>query len=112
MLTMNTTLATRTVACCAIAAAGTCATTVQAQTANQTGALSFFVNDPLSASTDLQRQAGYAVQGMCTSLAAEGGLRLTGAKQDLFLRCNEMVETARVFQGIPAGTGRNLGYTN
>lgn len=109
---MNTKLATKTVACCAIAAAGACATAAQAQTASQTGALSLFVNDPLSASTDLQKQAGYAVQGMCGSLAAEGGLRLTGAKQDLFLRCNEMVETARVFQGIQAGTGRNLGYTD
>lgn len=108
---MNTKLATRTVACCALAAAGTCVTTAHAQTASQTGALSLFVNDARSASTDLQRQAGYAVQGMCTSLAAEGGLRLTGAKQDLFLRCNEMVETARVFQGIQAGTGRSLGYT-
>lgn len=107
---MKTTLATRTVACCAIAAA--CATSAQAQTASQSGALSLFVNDPLSASTDLQKQAGYAVQGMCSSLAAEGGLRLTGAKQDLFLRCNEMVETARVFQGIQAGTGRSLGYTD
>lgn len=109
---MNTKLATRTVACCALAAAGTCVTTAHAQTASQTGALSLFVNDARSASTDLQRQAGYAVQGMCTSLAAEGGLRLTGAKQDLFLRCNEMVETARVFQGIQAGTGRSLGYTD
>ncbi|WP_129774684.1 autotransporter outer membrane beta-barrel domain-containing protein [Peristeroidobacter soli] len=109
---MNTKLATRTMACCAIAAAGACATVTQAQTASQTGALSLFVNDPRSAATGLQQQAGYAVQGMCTSLAAEGGLRLTGAKQDLFARCNEMVETARVFQGIPAGTGRNLGYSD
>ncbi|HEY5755246.1 MAG TPA: autotransporter outer membrane beta-barrel domain-containing protein [Steroidobacter sp.] len=109
---MNTKLATKTVACCAIAAAGVGATAAQAQTASQAGALSLFVNDPLSASTDLQKQAGYAVQGMCTSLASEGGVRLTGAKQDLFMRCNEMVETARVFQGIQAGTGRTLGYTD
>ncbi|MFC4312748.1 autotransporter domain-containing protein [Steroidobacter flavus] len=109
---MNTKLATRTVAYCAMAAAGACATAVHAQTASQTGALSLFVNDPLSAASNLQQQTGYAVQGMCTSLAGEGGLRLTGAKQDLFLRCNEMVETARVFQGIPAGTGRNMGYTD
>lgn len=108
---MNTTLATRTVACCAIAAAGACATAAQAQTLNQSGALSAFVNDARSNASDLQRQAGFAVQGMCTSLGAEGGLRLTGAKGDLYLRCNEMVETARVFQGIQAGTGRTLGYT-
>ena len=107
---MNT--KTTTVACFAIAAAGACATTVQAQTANQNGALSAFVNDAATGASALQQQAGYAVQGMCGSLASEGGLQLTGAKQDLFLRCNEMVETARVFQGIPAGTGRNLGYTD
>jgi len=109
---MNTTLATRTVACWAIAAAGACGTAAHAQTANQNGALSIFVNDARSAATDLQRQAGYAVQGMCGALAAEGGMRLTGAKGDLFLRCNEMVETARVFQGLPAGTGRTLGYSD
>lgn len=108
---MNTTLR-RTVACCAIAAAVAGATAAHAQTASQNGALSIFVNDARSSATDLQRQAGYAVQGMCRSLGAEGGTRLTGAKQDLFLRCNEMVETARVFQGLPAVTGRTLGYAD
>jgi uncharacterized protein YhjY with autotransporter beta-barrel domain len=109
---MNTTLATRTVACCAIAAAGAGATAVHAQTLNQNGALSVFVNDAQSNATGLQKQAGYAVQGMCAALGAEGGTRLTGTKNDLFMRCNEMVETARVFQGIQAGTGRTLGYTD
>ena len=109
---MNTTLATRTVACCAIAAAGAGATAVHAQTTNQNGALSAFVNDAQSNATGLQKQAGYAVQGMCASLGAEGGTRLTGVKNDLFMRCNEMVETARVFQGVQAGTGRTLGYTD
>lgn len=108
---MNTTLATRTVACCVIAAASACATVAHAQTANQAGVLSNFVNDARSDATNLQRQAGYAVQGMCGALAAEGGLGLAGAKRDLFLRCNEMVETARVFQGVAAGTGRTLGYS-
>ncbi|MDY6946546.1 MAG: autotransporter outer membrane beta-barrel domain-containing protein [Pseudomonadota bacterium] len=106
---MNTTLG-RTVAYCALAAAGAYATGAQAQTVNQVGVLSNFVNDARSSATDLQRQAGYAVQGMCSSLAAEGGMRLTGAKQDLFLRCNEMVETARLFQGSQPVTGRDLGY--
>lgn len=109
---MNTTLATRTVACCAIAAAGACATAAHAQTTSQNGPLSIFVNDARSAASDLQRQAGYAVQGMCGALGAEGGTRLTGTKQDLFLRCNEMVETARVFQNLPAVTGRDLDYTD
>jgi len=108
---MNTTLR-RTVAYCALAAAGACATAAQAQTVNQVGVLSNFVNDARSSATDLQRQAGYAVQGMCGALAAEGGLRLTGAKQDLFLRCNEMVETARVFQNLPGGITRNMGYSD
>lgn len=109
---MNMSHSKRTAACCAIAAIGACATAAHAQTANQGGPLSAFVNDASTDATELQRQAGYAVQGMCASLASEGGLRLTGAKQDLFLRCNEMVETARVFQGQPPGTGRSLGYTD
>lgn len=109
---MNTTLAKTTVACFAIAAAGACATAAHAQTTNQTGVLSDFVNDTQNNASNLQRQAGYAVQGMCRSLAGEGGLQLTGAKQDLFLRCNEMVETARTLQGGSGGTGRTLGYTD
>lgn len=109
---MTTTLARRTLACCAIAAAVTCGTAAHAQTASQNGALSVFVNDAQTSATNLQRQAGYAVQGMCGALGAEGGLRLTGAKQDLFLRCNEMVETARVFQGLPGGTSRSMGYAD
>jgi outer membrane lipase/esterase len=108
---MNTTLA-KTLAYCGGALLACMAITAHAQTANQAGALSLFVNDPTSNATDLQRQTGYAVQGMCVSLGAEGGLRLTGAKGDLYQRCNEMVETARVFQGIPPGTGRTLGYTD
>lgn len=108
---MNTTRA-NWVACCGGIALTGGAIAAQAQTASQAGALSNFVNDSRSASTELQRQAGYAVQGMCARLGAEGGLNLTGAKQDLFLRCNEMVETARVFQGAAAGTGRTLGYAD
>jgi outer membrane lipase/esterase len=108
---MNMTLA-KTLACCGAALLACMAFTANAQTANQAGALTLFVNDAASNATDLQKQAGYAVQGMCVSLGAEGGLRLTGAKGDLYQRCNEMVETARVFQGLPAGTGRSLGYTD
>lgn len=110
---MITTLARRPWTCCAIAAAAVaCGPAVHAQTANQNGALSVFVNDARSSATNLQRQAGYAVQGMCGALAGEGGLRLTGAKQDLFLRCNEMVETARVFQNLPGGIARSMGYSD
>lgn len=109
---MNTRLATRTLACCAIAAAGAYATAAHAQTANQAGVLSTFVNDSRTGATGLQRQAGYAVQGMCAALAGEGGFSLQGAKQDLFLRCNEMVETARVFQDVQGGRSRAMGYTD
>ncbi|HEY0683219.1 MAG TPA: autotransporter outer membrane beta-barrel domain-containing protein [Steroidobacter sp.] len=105
-------LAKKLAAYCTIAAAAACATAAHAQTVRQQGPLSVFANDPLSSSSNLQKQASYAVQGMCGALGAEGGLRLTGAKQDLFLRCNEMVETARVFQQLPAVTGRNLGYSD
>ena len=109
---MKTTFSKSWVMSCVLAAAVAGATAAHAQTASQNGALSAFVNDARSSASGLQRQAGYAVQGMCGALATEGGLRLTGAKQDLFLRCNEMVETARVFQAIQAGTGRNLGYSD
>lgn len=74
--------------------------------------LTSFVNSPASNASVLQQRTGGAVQRMCTSLAAEGGLQLSGAKQDLFLRCNELVETARALQGLGNGTGRSLGYTD
>lgn len=108
---MKSKLSRRMVTCYALAAGVAGVTAAHAQTANQNGPLSAFVNDARSSSTTLQRQAGYAVQGMCGALGAEGGLRLTGAKQDLFLRCNEMVETARAFQALQGGTGRSLGYS-
>ena len=99
---------------CGIALSLACgATAVHAQTSSQNGALSIFVNNAATDATGLQQQAAFAVQGMCTQLGLEGGLsRLTGSKRDLFERCNEMVETARVFEGIQAGTGRTLGYTD
>jgi outer membrane lipase/esterase len=108
---MNRSL-TRFIAYFISSVAAFCAASVHAQTQQQTGALTLFANNAASNSTDLQRVSAYAVQGMCTALALEGGLRLTGSKGDLFQRCNEMVETARVFEGIPAGTGRTLGYTD
>jgi uncharacterized protein YhjY with autotransporter beta-barrel domain len=74
--------------------------------------LTAFVNDAATNATEMQRQAGVAVQRTCSALALEGGLQLTSVKGDLFRRCNEMVETARVFQGSPGGTTRSLGYTD
>jgi outer membrane lipase/esterase len=105
---MNTTLKKAVIRCLLIAAASGAAA-VHAQTAPP---LTSFVANPANNATDLQQQAGVAVQRMCTALAVDGGFRLTGAKQDLFLRCNEMVETARTIQGGQAVFNRSLGYTN
>ena len=105
---MNTTL-NRAVMRCLVIAAASGAAAVHAQTAPP---LTSFVNDPATNASALQQQAGVAVQRMCTALGVDGGFRLTGAKQDLFLRCNEMVETARTVTGGQALFNRSLGYTN
>ena len=105
---------TRILAGCLALVSGACATAVQAQSARQNGALSQLVNS-ISTETPLQQQAAYAVQGMCTALGAAGGLSLPDGpdgRRDLFLRCNEMVETARAFQGIPLVQQRPLGYSD
>jgi len=107
---MNTTLKNAAIRCLVIAAGASGAAAVHAQTV--LGPLTQFVNDPRSNASGLQQEAGVAVQRMCSALAVEGGFTLTGAKQDLFLRCNEQVETARVFQGLPGSTARSLGYTD
>jgi outer membrane autotransporter protein len=108
---MNRSL-TRFIAYFISSAAAFGAASVHAQTQQQTGALSQFANNTASNATVLQQQAAYGVQGMCSALALEGGLRLTGSKGDLFQRCNEMVETARVFEGIPLSANRALGYSD
>jgi outer membrane lipase/esterase len=105
---MNTTL-NRAVIRCLMLVAASGAAAVHAQTAPP---LTSFVSNPANNASALQQQAGVAVQRMCTALGVDGGFRLTGAKQDLFLRCNEMVETARTVQGGQALFGRSLGYTN
>lgn len=105
---MNITHGQAAASCLVIAALGA-AGAASAQTAPP---LTAFVNDPATNATALQRASGVAVQRMCGVLAAQGGLQLTGAQGDLFLRCNEMVETARAFQGGTGGTGRALGYTD
>lgn len=105
---------TRILAGCLALVSGACATAVQAQSASQNGALSQLVNS-ISTETPLQQQAAYAVQGMCTALGVAGGLSLPDGpdgRRDLFLRCNEMVETARAFQGIPLVQQRPLGYSD
>lgn len=105
---MNNTHCKAAASCLVVAALGA-AGAASAQTAPP---LTAFVNDAATNATALQREAGAAVQRMCGALATQGGLQLTGAQGDLFLRCNEMVETARAFQGGTGGTGRTLGYTD
>lgn len=75
-----------------------------------------FVNDPATNASELQMAAGTAVQKTCSQLASEAGgaaAALAGAlgpvKTDLFLRCNEMVQTSNDLLGRP-GTARSLGY--
>ena len=73
--------------------------------------LADFVNDPANGATDIQIQTGNAVQRACGTLAGQGGFTLTGAEGDLFLRCNEMVQTAVALQTDPTGNRppRDLG---
>jgi outer membrane lipase/esterase len=86
-------------------------TQVHAQSAPPPSQLSIFVNNSVTA-TALQRNAGNAVQNMCNHLRdnePSGGFNLQDPqKHDLFLRCNELVQTA---QGINTGQqpGRSLG---
>jgi uncharacterized protein with beta-barrel porin domain len=74
--------------------------------------LATFVNDPANGATDLQVQTGNAVQRTCGTLAGHiaSGEPLPGAGNDLFLRCNEMVQTAVALQD-PSGQSppRDLG---
>lgn len=88
---------TRILAGCVALIGVVSAATVQAQ------ALIDFVNDTNNGATELQRNAGVAVQRMCGSLNVEGGGGSTGGfnltagadgLRDLYLRCNELVQTA------------------
>jgi uncharacterized protein with beta-barrel porin domain len=86
-----------------------CATlTTQAGAQN----LADFVNDPATGATDLQVQTGNAVQRTCGVLGSHiaDGTTLPSAGDDLFLRCNEMVQTAIAIQD-PTGQrpSRDLG---
>jgi len=90
-------------------AAGLVCTTAGAQ--SRLPNLSDFVNNPDNGATALQREAGVAVQNMCGALAAAGGFGLNDPQQqDLFLRCNEFVQTSQELQGNP-DTTRSLGIT-
>jgi len=63
-----------------------------------------FVTDSDNGASQLQINAGTAVQLACGALIAEGGgvpgaFALPGKQGDLFARCNELVQTADVLQG-------------
>jgi outer membrane autotransporter protein len=90
-----------------ILAAGLVATAADAQQAPPN--LIDFVTNEANGATELQQSAGIAVQRTCAALAAAGGFSLNDPQQqDLFLRCNEFVQTSQELQGFP-DTDRSLG---
>jgi len=91
--------------------AGLCCAMFATQAYSQN--LADFVNDPANGATDIQIQTGNAVQRACATLAGQGGFALPGAAGDLFLRCNEMVQTANALQTDPTGNRppRDLGLS-
>jgi uncharacterized protein YhjY with autotransporter beta-barrel domain len=52
-------------------------------------------------STPLHEAVATAVNKICPALAAEGGVNLPAAERDLFLRCNELINTALDSLGRP-----------
>ncbi len=70
-----------------------------------------YLNDSSNGASELQIQTGTAVQRACATLAGLGGFGLTGVEGDLFLRCNELVQTSQALQGVTSVT-RNLGLTD
>jgi uncharacterized protein YhjY with autotransporter beta-barrel domain len=111
------TTTTRVLAACAALAAGAIANAVQAQQ-RPPGPLADFVADPNNGATPLQQNAGFAVQAMCAALNVEGGGGPTGGfnneddgRLDLYLRCNELVQTAGDLRGNPT-TPRSLNVSS
>jgi len=63
--------------------------------------------------TPLQFSVGTAIQGTCQALAAIGGSQIPDpAQRDLFLRCNEIVQTASELNGSQTPPPRSLGFTD
>jgi len=96
---------TRILAGCLALMGVVAATTVQAQ------ALSAFVNNPDNGATQLQQNAGVAVQQMCIALNnAAGGTPNAGfnldddGQRDAYARCNELVQTAAQRNGSTTTT--------
>jgi outer membrane lipase/esterase len=58
-------------------------------------------------------QSALAVQRTCIALIPQAGVRPPGSSgEELFLRCGELVTTARDLAGLPGSTARTLGYTD
>jgi len=101
-----------TVVLCLTAAAGLSAQDSQAATP-----LSDLVDNPANGASANVRAAGDAVQGMCSYLVNTKGYTprtvpgvSTPSELDLFLRCNELVQTAATLQGGSAQANfRSLG---
>jgi outer membrane lipase/esterase len=107
-------ITTRILAGCLALVGFTTVSAVQAQTSSQGGALSTFVTN--NGATPLQQQAGYAVQGMCNALGPNGagGFQLPAGpdgRRDLWLRCNELVQTALDLQNGTALRSLELNST-
>ncbi|HKS56802.1 MAG TPA: autotransporter outer membrane beta-barrel domain-containing protein [Steroidobacteraceae bacterium] len=101
---------TRILAGCVVLIGILTATTVQAQLRP---GLTDFVDDAATGATQSQQNAGRAVQRMCGALGGAGGFNLQDAQLlDLYLRCNELVETARdLLDQQQQPQQRQLGYT-
>ncbi len=84
---------------------------VFASSAYGQGPLDIFVNNAPNA-TDTQIATGEAVNRACTMLGGQGGFTLTGSQLDLFLRCNEMVNTAVKLNDPTTTPARDMGLNS
>lgn len=62
--------------------------------------LATFLNNTDATVTPLQRSVGNAIQATCGALGSAGVNQPSILQSDLYLRCNELVESARVLQGV------------
>ena len=82
-----------------------CALCASAQDAN----LITFVNNPQYGASPLQTSFGTALQRVSTTLRLSGGFDLSDPQQvELYGRCNELVGTSQIIQGVPPVQGRGF----
>ena len=68
-----------------------------------------FVNNPQYGATPLQTEVGTALQRVSTTLRLSGGFDLSDPQQvELYGRCNELVGTSQIIQGVPPLQGRGF----